>query len=226
MNRLLTMLLMSSLVVAFGLGCEDKSSSKAGYSSTIRRNTAGVTEQQGVNELNDAGLVPSWSVLVCTISKESSLDQEDDYFRKTFDVDYLKSIGGEANAKLEPDAEVTYKDAEGVEQTAKVEERSASQQGKLSSPWREELLGRKVTYAYCEIVTDEAQPAVFYFGSDDEAKIYVNGKLAHETYEKRACQPRQDEFEADLKAGNNSVLVKASQRSATWAFVLEAFPAE
>jgi hypothetical protein len=165
--------------------------------------------------------VADWAVVVFTLKESSARDQTEDYFRGTFDTDYLAPVGGQDKAVLTAGTTVAYKDEAGSEQQAKVSLSKADLDGRLGG---EEGPGRKVIYAFCNLRSDKAQKLQCYFGSDDEANVWVNGQLVHKTYVARGCEDRQDSFTAELKAGLNPMMVKVSQRSASWVFVLEALP--
>lgn len=177
-----------------------------------------------VNDVRADGLVANWNTMVFTVTSESDRSKAEEYFKKTFDKDYLTSLGGEAKAVLATGVSVKYKNADGNELTATVEPVEANAVGWVASEWDEGQAGRKVPYAFCYLRSDKPQKVKCYFGSDDEAKIWVNGKLVHKTYEPRSCEARTDEFTVELHKGLNPLMVKTSQRSASWVFVLEVYP--
>ena len=180
-----------------------------------------------VNELSSDGMLRKWNVMVFALSGEAIRNRPEEYFRAGFDKDYLAPLGGQAQAALPAGASVEYVDEAGSKAVAQAEPMAANSLGWLVSGWGEEKLGRRVVYAFCKVKADKAQKATWHFGSGDEANIWINGELVHETYVPRPyCQPGQDEFSAELKEGLNTVMVKASQRSMNWEFVLEVFPGE
>ncbi|MGD8501019.1 MAG: prolyl oligopeptidase family serine peptidase, partial [Phycisphaerales bacterium] len=86
------------------------------------------------------------------------------------------------------------------------------------------LYGRvdyRLAYAFCYIDSDRDQTVTSYFGSNDDAKVWVNGELVHEYPLPRSCKARQDTFTFRLKRGLNPVLVKICERWGDWAFVME-----
>jgi len=220
--RAITNVLAVSLLAAFLVtGCEPVEPAKPASAEAEP-----AAQKLPVNEVRDDGLVPNWNVLVITVNPESDRNQPDEKFLESFKKDYLASIGGEAKAVLAEGVKVTYKDETGAEQTAEVEVAMTNSIGWLSSEWDDALAGRKVAYANCLLKSDKDQAVKCYFGSDDEGMVWVNGKLVHETYDARSCEARQDEFTVQLKKGLNPVMVKTSQRSVSWVFVLEVYPAE
>jgi len=171
------------------------------------------------------GLVPRWNVAIFAVNTKPDRTRTDEYFRSTFDKDYLAPLGGEGKCVLTAGASVKYADETGAEKTAEVVPISANLISWLLAPKGEANAGRRVAYAFCYIKSDKDQKADFYFGGDDEANVWVNGAPVLKTYAARDAQARQDAFTVDLKKGLNPVLVKASQRSLNWQFVLEAMPA-
>lgn len=82
----------------------------------------------------------------------------------------------------------------------------------------------KVAYAFSSMTSTKAQTATFLFGSDDGAKVWVNGELVHTIATAgRGFVQGQDRFTAELRAGENAVVVKVENGSGGWAFALEAY---
>ena len=181
--------------------------------------------QTTVNDLVSGGQVLNWHVAVFAINSEPDRTKIDQYFRDTFDKDYLAPLGDESKCVLDVGTSVKYAEDTGGEKTAQIVPMTANLISWLTSP-RGQDRGRRVAYAFCYIKSDKDQKADFYFGSDDEANIWVNSTAVLKTYAARAADARQNAFTVDLKKGLNPVMVKASQRSASWQFVLEALPAQ
>jgi len=142
----------------------------------------------------------------------------------TFTPDYLGPLGGEAKAVFTTGTKLSYKDAAGKDKQAAVKPVKAGDDGVVFSGW-DSGRGRKITYAFCRLRSDKARKVQCYFGSDDEARVWVNGECVWRTDYPRPCKPRQDSFTIELKEGLNPVMVKVSQRTMTWAFILEAIAA-
>lgn len=222
--RSLTKVLALSVLVAFlAAGCEPEAVEPAKPAPAA---AAPAADKLPVNEVREDGLVPNWHVAVITVNPESDRNKPDEEFVASFKKDYLASIGGEANAVLAEGVTIAYTDEAGTAQKAAVEPGMTNSIGWLSSEWDEALAGRKVAYANCLLKSDKDQTVSCYFGSDDSGKIWANGKLVHEIYDTRSCEAREDEFSIELKKGLNSLMVKTSQRSVSWVFVLEIYPAE
>jgi len=72
-------------------------------------------------------------------------------------------------------------------------------------------------YFYTEVKSSSAQSGVtMKVGTDDSVKVWVNGEVVHANAVDRGASDFQDTFEADLKQGNNPVLVKSSERGGGW----------
>jgi len=161
------------------------------------------------------GSVTAWPGLFANWLKERQKLED------TFTHDYFERQGGEAKAVLTPDTKLTYKNAAGESATATAAPMTADAKGVVFSGW-ESGKGRKIAYAFCRLRSDKARKVQCYFGSDDEGRVWVNGELAWRTDNPRTCKPREDSFTVELKEGLNPVMVKVSQRTMTWAFILEA----
>jgi WD40 repeat protein len=85
-----------------------------------------------------------------------------------------------------------------------------------------QLLGKQtewsVAYAVCYIQSDAAQAGVVMkVGSNDEAKIYINGKEIHRSETARAWVPDQDEVAGiELRAGLNVLVFKVVNEILAW----------
>jgi hypothetical protein len=58
------------------------------------------------------------------------------------------------------------------------------------------------------------------FGSDDGAKIWINGKLVYNVHAWRALGWDGDIIELDLKKGKNSILVKVEDKWYGWEMMM------
>ena len=80
--------------------------------------------------------------------------------------------------------------------------------------------GQAIAYAYTELDSPAKRRMKFTFGSDDGAKIWINGKLVYEEHSWRALGWDGDSFELDLKKGKNSILVKVEDKWLSWSMVM------
>ncbi len=146
--------------------------------------------------------------------------------REDFDRDALATIGGEASARLMETTTIEVVDVAGRRTLAArvaEAERGVLDFGKLLTPTDFQL-----AYAYTEIVSESVREAVFLLGSDDGAKVWVNGAPAFETFPAggRPLARRQDRFSATLAPGTNRILVKVENGTGGWQLALEAYGPE
>jgi poly(3-hydroxybutyrate) depolymerase len=175
-----------------------------------------------VHILGSDGFIRDWLILGMFPNPRNTLDSPDSGFHK----DYLGQIGGQAKAEVTLNSRVSYTDDKGTRQTARVQYAQTAPSGVLHF---DKLYGRvdyQLAYAFCYIESDRDQTVTSYFGSNDDAKVWVNGELVHEYPLPRSCKARQDTFTFRLKQGLNRVLVKICERWGDWAFVMEVFTDE
>jgi putative membrane-bound dehydrogenase-like protein len=77
-----------------------------------------------------------------------------------------------------------------------------------------------VSYVTREVVSPADQEATVLLGSDDGAKLWVNGKLAHTASQTRAAAPGQDTVKVRLKKGANRILLKINNGDGAHGFYL------
>jgi hypothetical protein len=77
-----------------------------------------------------------------------------------------------------------------------------------------------VAYAYRSFRSASAVDAVMRLGSDDGAKVWINGKLVFGNHAHRALSDGQDAVLVRLEKGENRVLVKVGQGWGSWGFLL------
>ncbi len=78
----------------------------------------------------------------------------------------------------------------------------------------------RIAYGAVWVFSPRARAALFSFGSDDGAQVWLNGERVHRWPVHRGWEDDQDRFTGELKAGWNEVLVKVEQRIAGWGFSL------
>jgi putative membrane-bound dehydrogenase-like protein len=67
-----------------------------------------------------------------------------------------------------------------------------------------------VSYLYRDVESPADQEATVLLGTDDGAKLWVNGKLAYTSRAHRAASPEQDAVRVKLKKGGNRFLLKVA----------------
>jgi len=166
-----------------------------------------------VHILGSDGFIRDWFILGMFPNSRNTLDTADSGFHK----DYLSAIGGEAKAEVTLNSQVSYTDESGTRRTAQVQHAQTAPSGVLHF---DKIYGRidyRLAYAFCYIESDRDQTVTGYFGSNDDAKVWVNGELVHEYPLPRSCKARQDTFTFRLQRGQNRVLVKICERWGDWA---------
>jgi len=73
-------------------------------------------------------------------------------------------------------------------------------------------------YAACTIESPRAHKVKVAIGSDDGNKVFLNGKLVGENEVMRGAEADQDIYPAELKQGENVLLVKIFQHVGDWVF--------
>lgn len=76
--------------------------------------------------------------------------------------------------------------------------------------WLNDRADDTVSYAYCEIVSANSQKARILIGTDDCARLWVNGKQVYNTLAHRAAEPGQDNVTVNLVQGTNRILLKVA----------------
>jgi len=80
--------------------------------------------------------------------------------------------------------------------------------------------GKAIVYAYSELVSPDRRKVKFTFGSDDGAKVWINGNLVYNEHAWRALGWDGDVIEADLKKGKNTILVKVEDKWLDWSMMM------
>ena len=159
------------------------------------------------------GYVRQWTVIGPFPNPERAEGAKD---RGAFDIDYLTSIGGEAKAKIGPETAIGDIKAESVRLDGTLLDFRAHYTD----------ADRKLAYAYTKLESPSDQEALFFLGSDDGVKVWLNGKLIHDNLVARSCVARRDRFKAKLRKGVNSILAKVENGVGDWALILEVYGKE
>ncbi len=140
-------------------------------------------------------------------------------------TDYLQAMGGESKAVLAPQTSVSFLDIDNV--TREVTSRPAAGGRDHRINLKNPLQSRpRVTYAFTWIESATETEAVFFFGSNDSARVWLNGKLIHEALAPggRPCLVGNDSFTGQLKKGWNPLLVKVEDGGGhAWEFTIEGY---
>ena len=185
--------------------------------------------QPGPFEVGDDGFVGHW--LICGPFPNLLVEEGESSAFLGHRQDLLKDHGGEATARP----------AYGQTVTAQFPEGGAWLEGQEVLTWRDvhggqmfsfqnlALPSRGITaqpptlvcaYAACIIESPVARKVKVAVGSDDGNKVFLNGKLVGENEVMRAAEADQDIYPAELKQGENILLVKIFQHIGGWEFCL------
>ena len=122
---------------------------------------------------------------------------------------------------IEPDAGLctcgTYKDGKTVRKFQKAD---VTRNGRVSLV---ETFGQHedcLAYAVGTVESVHPRDAEFILGSDDGAKVWLNGKVVFEKEIGRSYMPSADKFSVHLNAGVNHLVVKIAQYTGDWCFSL------
>ena len=77
-----------------------------------------------------------------------------------------------------------------------------------------------VTYAFTTVTSPDERKVQFRFDSDDQGKIWLNGKEVHAHTRTHSAQIDWDIIPVTLKPGENSILVKVCEEEQDWGFYL------
>ncbi len=88
--------------------------------------------------------------------------------------------------------------------------------GKLNLLAAVENANQVTAYARCVIRVAAATKAQIMLGSDDAAKVWLNGALIENVNVPRAFTANEDKMKVELKAGDNVLLVKIGQGGGQW----------
>ena len=163
--------------------------------------------------------IKKWLVAGTFQSENIAVRSGKDPFRKGYSTDFLKSIGGESNAKIKSGSVIKTKDGEKVE--------FKSFQWKDDYLDLDEVYGAQSNvsaYLYTELESEVAQTVVLDLGTNDAGKLWVNGKLVSYFSGNRAAYPSQNTSKISLEPGKRvSILIKIDQGGGGWGAFFEVY---
>jgi len=161
----------------------------------------------------------NWLVAGPFQSPDANLKTEWEAKRLGFSTDFLKSIGGEQNAKINEGTTIKTKDGKTVK--FKVHQ------------WKNDYLNladvygnltNACAYFYTELESKTDQPIAIHIGTNDAGKLWVNGKLLAFHKGDRGARHSQNTANVYLKAANKtSVLLKIDQGGGGWGAYVEIY---
>lgn len=176
-----------------------------------------------VHRLGDDLVVREWVVLGPFPNTETGSESEGNIRRAAFDRDDLVPLGGEEQAVIVPGTSVEFTNTDGETSTVQAVLAKVDNRGAVDLDSLFEGPEYVSAYAFACLEAQEDATAHVFFGSDDGAKVWVNGELVHSLWEPtgRPWTAREDHFTFDVRAGLNPVLVKVEDREHDWKFSLE-----
>lgn len=140
--------------------------------------------------------------------------------RSGFEKDFLAPLGGEEKVKISGEANLSGTGA-------KVTTLQRLPNGLVDFAALYQPAGNtdnRVAYAYGILRSDRDQTLHLVFGSDDAARVWVNGKLVHSMWTPgRGAEPESDRFTISVRKGDNPILVKVENAVGGWGFYLSAY---
>ena len=82
-----------------------------------------------------------------------------------------------------------------------------------------------VAYAYAAIKSSSARDARLLLGSDDGVKVWLNGKMIHQSHETRGVKRDEETVDIRLNKGVNRLLFKVDQHFGGWGLIARITPA-
>lgn len=172
---------------------------------------------------NDAApfTVKEWLVAGPFPSADIEGDMGREPARHGYSTDYLSSIGGESDARIEP----------GVVVIANAGPRIVFEPHRWKNDYLdlEDVLGKKTNvcaYLYAELESKIEQTVALHIGTNDAGKVWVDGRLVSSYPGDRAARRSQSTARVDLKPGQRtSLLMKIDQGGGGWGAFLEVYGA-
>ena len=177
-----------------------------------------------VNHVTSSGFICDWLLVGGFPNRPIEPEEEGGISRDGYELDFLAPLGGEGKGVLPADRPVPYEDLDGNAAQAHPFEFSAGSDGFVDLAGAFSGAEDEVAYACCRIQSDRPEQVTAYFGSDDSARVYVNGQLVHSVWSPgRAAVRWEESFPVELRRGTNDVLVKVEQHLGGWGFYLELY---
>lgn len=135
-----------------------------------------------------------------------------------FYQDYLKAHGGETALEIQ------------AGQTEPFENASIpwiAYESEADSIYLDKVISQDpyvLAYAYCEIRSDKETPCLFAAGSNDGARVWLNGEEILDVPERRGLQADDNLIPVVLRQGRNTLLLKIAETENLWGFTCRFLP--
>jgi len=176
--------------------------------TTVCFATQNTNKNDSQTEILQPGFIRTW--LICGEFQNPP--------RTGLETDYLKEHGGENN--INPVAGMSHQRSNGT----------FAAWTKFTSPddiidyisyfENRPSVENVLAYAYTTVIAEKAGKSYIGLGSDDGVRVWLNGKLVHDNYIKRATTKDEDIIPVNLLKGTNTILVKVEQGIGGWSFAL------
>ncbi len=124
-----------------------------------------------------------------------------------FYIDYLKNHGGEINPRIDDDWIEYESDSNAI----------YLDQAVSQDPF-------VLAYAYCEIQSSSERPCILALGSNDGARVWLNGEEILDLPVSRGLRLDDDTIPVVLRKGRNTLLLKIAETENIWAFSCRLLP--
>lgn len=135
-----------------------------------------------------------------------------------FETDFLREFGGQTNPKIKEGLRVPFEGGEAkwvrhVTETPYVNLDTAVSPG-------EEICA----YAYCEVQSARRQACLLALGSNDGARVWINGEQVWDRVEGGQARVDDHLIPVLLRQGVNTLMIKIEERGGTWNFCCRLIP--
>ena len=163
--------------------------------------------------------IKNWLVVGPFQSPDADFRTESDAKRLGYSTDFLKSIGGESNAKINEGTIIKTKGGKVIEFKAHSWENDYLDLNEVYGK-----LNNICAYFYTEFESKTEQTVFIHFGTNDAGKLWVNGNLVSYYTGDRVAHQSQNTTKVQLKAGKRtSILLKIDQGGGGWGAFVEVY---
>lgn len=148
---------------------------------------------------------------------EEAYDKQDKE-RSGFYKDYLKAHGGETALEIQAGQAETFENASRP---------WIEYESEADSVYLDTVISNDpfvLAYAYCEIQSTQETPCIFAIGSNDGARVWLNGEEILDVPERRKIQIDDNAIPVVLRQGRNTLLLKIAETETLWGFTCRFLP--
>lgn len=142
--------------------------------------------------------------------------------RAGWDRDYLEPLGGEAAAQITSTTRVDWDGETIAARTATANPGGVVDLIDAFGAEPDGELNFKLCYSFATLDSPRGFEAHAFFGSDDAAKVWINGELVYEEWVPgRGVTPREEYWTFPMAEGTNTILIKNDNVTGDYGFKLE-----